>query len=115
MRLKPDHIPLWDGNSNTLACWVSKLDRIARSSVDVHQELGKIVPRCLKDSAEAWYYSIAEIKCDYYETGWTSMKEAITAYWMNYHWLQKQKIRATHTCYREPGHTREMPKCLLKP
>lgn len=109
MRLKPDHVPSWDGNSDTLARWVSKLDRLARSSVDVHRELGKIVPRRLEDSAEAWYYSIPESKRDYYETDWTSMKEAIAAYWMNYHWLQKQKIRATRTRYREPGQTREMP------
>lgn len=37
------------------------------------------------------------------------MKEAIAGYWMNYYWFQKQKIRATRTQYREPGHTREMP------
>ena len=44
LKLKPETVLQWDGNADTLARWLNKINRLADGSVDVHQELGKIVP-----------------------------------------------------------------------
>jgi len=37
-------VPQWDGNADTLARWLNKINRLADGSTNVHQELGKIIP-----------------------------------------------------------------------
>jgi len=37
------------------------------------------------------------------------LKKVILEYWMNYHWLEKQKLRANRARYRESGHQCESP------
>ena len=58
MKLKPETVPTWDGNENTLARWVEKVGQLADTSPDIFRELGKIIPRRFTNSAETWYYSI---------------------------------------------------------
>jgi len=36
-------VPQWDGNADTLARWLNKINRLTDGSIDVHRELGKIV------------------------------------------------------------------------
>jgi len=44
LKLKPEMVPQWDGNADTLARWLNKINRLADGSTNVHQELGKIIP-----------------------------------------------------------------------
>jgi hypothetical protein len=53
MKLKPETVPTWDGNENTLARWVEKVGQLADTSPDIFQELGKVVPRRFTNSAES--------------------------------------------------------------
>src|SRR6202041_3412608 len=39
LRLKPETVPQWDGNSDTLARWILKINRLADKSEDVFEEL----------------------------------------------------------------------------
>lgn len=55
MKLKPETIPIWDGNEDMLARWLEKVGQLANISPSIFRELGKIVPRRFTDSAETWY------------------------------------------------------------
>jgi hypothetical protein len=59
MKLKPETVPTWDGNKNTLARWIEKVGQLAITSPDIFKELGKIVPQRFTHSTETWYYSIS--------------------------------------------------------
>jgi hypothetical protein len=72
-------------------------------------ELGKIVPWRFTQSAETWYYSIPDAERSRIEVNWITLKKAISDYWMNHHWLEKQKIRANKVRFRESGHPKESP------
>jgi len=58
MKLKPEMVPTWDRNKNTLTRWIEKVGQLANTSSDIFKELGKVVPRRFTNSAEMWYYSI---------------------------------------------------------
>ena len=109
MKLKPETIPTWDGNEDTLARWMEKVEQMANISPNIFRELGKIVPRRLTDSAEAWYYSIPPKNRKPMESNWGTLKTAIADYWMNHTWLEDQKSRANTARYRDAGHTHETP------
>ena len=102
-------MPQWNGNPDVLARWISKINHLANNSQDVQLELGKIVPQRFTDSAETWYYSIPDTECVRIEESWTTPKKAISEYWMNHHWLEKQKLRANKARFRKTGHQRESP------
>jgi len=109
LKLKPETVPQWDGNANTLARWLNKINHLADGSVNVHQELGKIVPRRFTRSAETWYYSIPDYEHIKGKVNWSCLRNIISGYWMNHHWLEKQKLRANKARFREVGHQRESP------
>ena len=109
LKLKPESVPQWNGNPDVLARWISKVNRLANNSPDIRDELGKVVPRRFTDSAETWYYSIPDAERIRLEENWSTLKKAISEYWMNHHWLEKQKLRANRARYRESGHQRESP------
>src|SRR6202050_1274683 len=110
LKLKPESGPQWDGNPDVLARWIKKINHLADNSPDIREELGKVVPRRFTGSAETWYYSIPDAERNRLEAGWTTLKKAISEYWMNHHhWLEKQKLRANKARYRESGHQRESP------
>ena len=44
MKLKLETVPTWDGNENTLARWIEKVQQLAATLPDIFKELGKIVP-----------------------------------------------------------------------
>jgi hypothetical protein len=113
LKLKPESVPQWDGNINTLARWISKVNRISEASTAVHRELGAIVPRRLTGTAETWYYSIPDRTRRKVETNWDMLKKAISDYWMNHAWLESQKIRANQARYREPSFSKESPSEYL--
>jgi len=109
MKLKPETVPTWDGNENTLARWMEKVGQLANISPDIFKKLGKIVPRRLTHSMETWYYSISSKDRQLMEQNWGTLKTAIADYWMNHSWLEVQKFRANTTRYREAGYTHETP------
>jgi hypothetical protein len=92
LKLKPETVPHWDGNANTLARWLNKINHLAKGSPDVHQELGKMVPQRFTSSAKTWYYSIPDYERVKVEVNWSSLRKIISGYWMNHHWLEKQKL-----------------------
>ena len=94
---------------DVLAKWISKINHLTNNSLDIQEELGKVVPRRFTNSAETWYYSILDAECIRLEENWTILKKVILEYWMNYHWLEKQKLRANRARYRESGHQCESP------
>ena len=40
---------------------------------------------------------------------WTTLKKAISEYWINHHWLEKQKLRVNRARFGEAGHQQESP------
>jgi len=37
MKLKPESVPTWDGNENTLARWMEKVGQLAIISPDIYK------------------------------------------------------------------------------
>lgn len=108
-KLKIEIIPTWDGNTDEMVRWFEKVNRIAEQSSLVFKQLGSLVPSRLRDSAEIWYFSLPVSTRHYYERNWRSLKEGIAGYYMTRTFMEKQKIRANKTTYRESGHTKETP------
>jgi len=67
------------------------------------------VPQRLEGAAENWYWSLPLSYRNQIEVSWTVLKGAISRYYMNRKWLDKQKARVTCAYYREPQHDRETP------
>lgn len=109
LKLKRDEVPTWDGNADLLARWIDKVNTLSKRSDGVHKELGSIIPTRFKGAAELWYYSIpSSIRTDL-EKSWSTMRKAISNYWMSHAWLEDQKQKADKARYRQPGHERESP------
>ena len=98
-KLKLNDVPKWDGNTDTIILWLSKINNLARYSGKIHDQLGSIVPRRLEGAAESWYWSLPLSYRDQIEVSWTTLKGAISRYYMNRKWLDKQKGRATRAYY----------------
>ena len=108
-KLKLSDVPQWDGNTDTIILWLSKINNLARYSAKIHDQLGSIVPRRLQGAAEGWYWSLPLSYRNKIEVSWTTLKAAISRYYMNRKWLDKQKARATRAYYQEAGYHRETP------
>ena len=109
LKLKSELVPQWDGNPDNLARWISKINHLANNSLEIKEELGKIVPRRFTPFTETWYYSILDAEHKRIEENWTTLKKAISEYWMNHHWVEKQKLRTNRARFREAGHQQESP------
>jgi hypothetical protein len=108
-KLKFENVPKWDGDTNTIVRWLSKVNNLARMSNTVFTQLGTVVPRRFEGSAETWYWSLPSDYRSTIERNWDTLRSCISSYYMNRKWLDKQKARAIRAYYREPGHTRETP------
>ena len=51
-KLHPESVPEWDGNPDTLAQWILKVNLLAQHSITVFKQLGEIVPLRLCKGAE---------------------------------------------------------------
>lgn len=109
IKLKPETVPKWDGNTDTLVRWLLKVNNLALMSKSVFEQLGQIVPRRLEGTAETWYWSLPEYYRNNIEENWDTIKEAISDFYMNQKWLDQQKGKAIRASYHEPGHTKETP------
>lgn len=108
-KLKMENVPKWDGNTDNIVRWFAKVNDIARESLTVFKQLGRIVPKRLEGSAEIWYWSLPLNYRTEIEANWDTLKLAFATYFMNRKWFDKQKGRASRATYREPGYTRETP------
>jgi len=91
LKLKPETVPAVGWKCRHLARWLNKINRLADGSVDVHRELGKIVPRRFTGSAETWYYSIPDYECVKGEVNWSCLGRLFQRYWMNQSLARKAK------------------------
>ncbi|KAF8589770.1 hypothetical protein K439DRAFT_1303190, partial [Ramaria rubella] len=99
----------WDGNPDTLAQWILKVNHISHRSPTVFQQLGEIVPLRLCKGAERWFFSLPLAYRQDASKDWQSIREVIGAYYMNRSWLDCQKSRANKASFREAGHSSETP------
>ncbi|KZS86563.1 hypothetical protein SISNIDRAFT_394583, partial [Sistotremastrum niveocremeum HHB9708] len=104
-----ESIPSWDGDGDTLVRWIIKVNSLATRSGAIFEELGTHVPYRLKEGAEMWYFSLPENTRLAAQANWGTLRDVICAYYMNRSWLDKQRIRARNSRYREPGHLKETP------
>ncbi|KAF8582514.1 hypothetical protein K439DRAFT_1304619, partial [Ramaria rubella] len=102
-------VPEWDGNPDTLAQWILKVNHISHRSPTVFQQLGEIVPLRLHKGAERWFFSLPLAYRQEASQDWQSIREVIGAYYMNRSWLDCQKSRANKASFREAGHSSETP------
>ncbi|KAE9382996.1 hypothetical protein BT96DRAFT_844737, partial [Gymnopus androsaceus JB14] len=109
MRLKFDAVPTWDGDTNTIVKWITKINDLAKYSSDVQKQLGSVVPRRLEGSASTWFYSLPKNHRNFLETDWRNLRKEIASYYMNRRWMETMRRKATRASYRETGHTRETP------
>jgi len=108
-KLKLSDVPQWDGNLDTIILWLSKINNLAWYSKKIHDQLGSVVPRRLDIVVENWYWSLPLSYRNQIEVSWMTLKAAVSCYYMNWKWLDKQKGRAMCAYYWEPGHNRETP------
>ncbi|KAF8899748.1 hypothetical protein CPB84DRAFT_1825226 [Gymnopilus junonius] len=94
-KLKPESVPKWDGNTDTLVRWLTKL--------------GQIMPRRFEGAAETWYWSLPDKFRRSAEVDWDTLRNVITDFYMNRKWLDQQKGKVIRAHYREPGYARETP------
>ncbi|KAF8590391.1 hypothetical protein K439DRAFT_1612026 [Ramaria rubella] len=81
--LCPEIVPEWDGNPDTLAQWILKVNHISHRSPTVFQQLGEIVPLRLRKGAERWFFSLPLAYRQEASQDWQSIREVIGAYYMN--------------------------------
>ncbi|KAG7096174.1 hypothetical protein E1B28_006847 [Marasmius oreades] len=94
LKLKQEVVPIWDGNTDSIVRWISKVNDLARYGKKVRQQLGSIVPRRLQGSAEIWYFSLSkETRLDL-EADWKHLRQRIVDYYMNRKWLNNVRSRA---------------------
>ena len=109
LKLKTDVVPTWDGNTDSLARWLQKVNLLAKRSRVIFRQLGSVVPQRFRGNAENWFYSLPEDTRESIQSNWSTLKEAVRGHYMNRHWLDRQKAKANKAKYREAGHSRESP------
>ncbi|KZS86483.1 hypothetical protein SISNIDRAFT_393534, partial [Sistotremastrum niveocremeum HHB9708] len=98
-----------DDDGDTLVRWLVKVNSLSNRSAAIFEELGSHVPYRLRGSAESWYFSLPEANRLEAQVSWGSLRDTISAYYMNRSWIDKQRARARVARYREPGHAKETP------
>ena len=94
-KLKLTDILQWDGNTDDIVWWMSKVSRLANKSALISQQLGELVPQRLTGSAETWYYSLPlRYRCSI-EKNWVSLRNTVGSYFMNQKWLDRMKAKAS--------------------
>ncbi|KAK1215716.1 hypothetical protein PQX77_021659 [Marasmius sp. AFHP31] len=109
MKLKQEVVPTWDGDMDSIVCWIAKVNNIARYGKKVRKQLGSIVPRRLQGSAETRYFSLPKTTRLRLETDWKHLRHKMIKYYMNHKWLENIRCKARAACYRKTGHTQESP------
>ncbi|KAF7306872.1 TY3B-TY3B protein [Mycena indigotica] len=109
VKLKQENVPKWDGNVDTVARWMLKINNLARRSDTVHRQLGTIVPQRLEGAAEVWYWSLPITYRQQIEANWDTLRSAFNDYYLNRKWLDRQRGRAMRARYRDSENPKETP------
>ncbi|KAI9069859.1 hypothetical protein FKP32DRAFT_1534655, partial [Trametes sanguinea] len=102
-------VPTWDGNPDTLARWILRVNSIAKKSATVRQQLGSVVPQRFIGDAETWYFSLPEHIREECETDWEEIRHEIGQYYMNRSWYEKARKQALAIRFRDSDNARESP------
>ncbi|KAF9001109.1 hypothetical protein BDQ17DRAFT_1244769 [Cyathus striatus] len=109
LKLKIDMIPEWDGNTDSISTWFTKINDLAGKSSILSNQLGAWVPMRLRGPAEKWYYSQSLDTRKKLESSWDNLRDGIAGYYMNRHWLDSQRTKAQKAKYREFNYCGETP------
>jgi hypothetical protein len=108
-RLKMSDIPEWDSNPDTLADWVIGINNLSNRSTAIFNGLGKVIPLRLTGRAKDWYDTQPRRYHEQITQDWHTMRIAISEFFMNRPWLDKQKNKAIKAHFRDINHSSESP------
>ncbi|KAB5587505.1 hypothetical protein CTheo_9056 [Ceratobasidium theobromae] len=109
-RLKAgDVVKEWDGNPDTLSDWVISMNILSNRSQEIWNQLGEQVALRLTGSAKEWFESQSFRRQGLMVENWYTMRAAICDFFMNPHWLNRQKLIADRAKFRQHGHESETP------
>jgi hypothetical protein len=108
--LKMLDIPEWDGNPDALADWVIGINNLSNRSTAIFNGLGKVIPLQLTGRAKDWYDTQPRRYHEQITQDWHTMHMAISEFFMNEPWLDKQKNKAI----KAPLETSTIPLKVLQ-
>jgi hypothetical protein len=108
-KLKPDIVPEWDGDEDTLLTWLHKVNTLAERSEVVAEQLGAIIPFRLKGEADEYWCSLPKSIQIEASKDWISIRHILMRYFMNDSWTIRQREKCRLMKWREAGHYKERP------
>ena len=109
LKLKTEHIPEWDGDSDHLLDWILKINMLSQRSKSVFDDLGKIVPLRLTGTAEKVWSSLSVETREAASANWGTLRHLLSRYYMTEHWIWRQRRKARDTYYRDSSNPYELP------
>jgi hypothetical protein len=109
MKLKPEHIEEWDGDSDKIFDWIEGINFLAERSPIIWKQLGSVVPTRFKRSAKTWWQSLPQDRRFAAAYNWDTLKAELRSYYMGRTWLDRQKLRAKNATYRDSSALKEKP------
>lgn len=79
-KLKPDVVPKWDGDPDTLALWIIKINNLLERSPRIYDQLGEIVPTRLEKEADNWFWSLPTEYRRAVSRNWGTLRAEIASY-----------------------------------
>ncbi|KIJ41647.1 hypothetical protein M422DRAFT_780234 [Sphaerobolus stellatus SS14] len=113
IKLKSTDIPTWDGDPDTLARWILKMNNLAARGDAIHTQLGQLVPARLEKEAEQWFWSLPMEYLEEITFNWKTLRDALCSYYMSTEWLNEQKEKARVASFTEP-HGRQVKKLRIE-
>jgi hypothetical protein len=98
-KLKPEIVPVWNGDEGTLGRWITQLNELALRSASVFKGLGDIAPTRFRDKALSWWYSLQDTHRTLVSENWDTLKDEIRTYWMNPAWIERTQRKALRVRY----------------
>ncbi|KAG8710599.1 hypothetical protein FRC11_004324, partial [Ceratobasidium sp. 423] len=110
MKLKPDIIPEWNGDTKELSKWIISINNMAEYSDYTRIQLGQQVPLRLTDRALRWFKALDKAYRRQITADWPSLRRAITIHFMNRTFMEHNKADALYMRFRDKYHTHESPE-----
>jgi hypothetical protein len=107
--LKMSDILEWDGNPDTPADWVIGINNLSNWSTAIFNGLGKVIPLQLTGRVKDWYDTQPRRYHEQITQDWHTMHVAISEFFMNRPWLDKQKNKAIKAHFRDINQSSESP------
>ncbi|KZT31936.1 hypothetical protein SISSUDRAFT_1097785 [Sistotremastrum suecicum HHB10207 ss-3] len=109
LKLKPDIIPKWDGNTDKIARWILEINDICKRSRAIYNSIGQFIPFRLEGSAKTWYMSYPVNYRTAICQNWDTFRFAVVSYYITRQWHHEQTFKADSMWFRQPGHSLETP------